>query len=133
MKIPYVALVLCVAGCAGNPPAASGSHPQSWADYRAEVASERDSGALTPPQAEAKVEAKYREVYGEDSTVEGAFAYRRELYAQAQAGNLPTPEAKALAKARLDEALVQSKADADVRQESDIPDLAQDHSPAEPE
>jgi len=63
--------------------------------------------------------------------MEGAFAYRRELYAQAQADNLPTAEAKALAKTRLDEALVQSKADA--HEESDIPDLAQDRSSAEPE
>jgi hypothetical protein len=123
--------VLSLAGCAGNPPAAPGSHSQSWADYRAQVASERDSGALTPLQAEAKIEARFRELNGQDSTMEGAFAYRRELYAQAQADNLPTAEAKALAKTRLDEALVQSKADA--HEESDIPDLAQDRSSAEPE
>ena len=133
MKIPYVMLSLCLVGCAGNPPAAPGSHSESWSAYRAQVASQRDSGALTPLQAENKIEVKYRELLGEDPTMEGAFAYRRELYVQAEAGNLPTAEAKALAKARLDEALVQREANANVRQDSDIPDLAQVPSPAEPE
>src|SRR5262245_2713556 len=104
MRIAYVVLLLlCLAGCATSPFSPPVSRSQSLADYRVQVASERDSGTLTPLQAEAKLEARCRELYGEDSGLDGAFAYRREIYAQAQAGNLPVTEAKALGKARLDE------------------------------
>ena len=135
MRIAYVMLGLCLAGCAANPPTTPGSRSSTWAHYRVQVASARDSGALTPLQAEDKLEMKYRELYGQDSTMAGAFAYRRELYAQTEAGNLPAAEAKALAKARLDEALVQQRADAAAaQQDRGIPDLAtQVPDPAEPE
>ena len=135
MRIPYVMLALLLAGCAANPSTGPGSRSSTWADYRAQVAGARDSGALTPLQAEDNLETKYRELYGEDATMEGAFAYRRELYTQAQTGNLPTSEAIVLAKARLDEVLVQQQTEARAaNQDSGIPDLAtQVPDPAEPE
>ena len=60
--------------------------------------------------------------------MEGAFAYRRELYVlQAQVENRGGQGAGESAS----QALVQREANANVRQDSDIPDLAQVPSPGE--
>ena len=117
MKLAYISLfALSLAACASNPAATTASSTTSWTAYRAELAQQRDHGDLTPLQAEDKLETRYRELYGRDPTVEGLFAYRRELYAQAQDGNLPMDEAKVLAKARMDEVLARREADADFHQ-----------------
>jgi hypothetical protein len=111
MKTAYASLiVLALAACASTPPSNAPDSRANWAAYRTELAQERDSGTLTPLQAEDKLEARYRELYGQDPTMEGAFAYRRELYAQADLGNVSMPEAKALAKARLDEVIARRDA-----------------------
>jgi len=93
--------VLLLAACASAPKPVSSS--EAWATYRDEVTRERDRGLLTAVQAEEKIQAKYRELYGPDPTMEGAFAYGRDLYAMAQAGKLPESEADAFANARIDE------------------------------
>lgn len=103
-------LVLGLTGCATAPESPSFSSFGTWAAYRDQVAQERDRGALSVLQAQEKVEAKYREIYGPDPMMEGAFAYGKRLYAMAEAGRLQMDEADALANARIDEILARRAA-----------------------
>jgi len=97
--------VLSLAACASTGTSTSTTQKEGWTEYQAEVMQERDRGELTPLQAEDSMEARYRELYGLDPEMEGAFAYSRELYAQAAVGRLSLSEAEALAKAHEDETL----------------------------
>ena len=103
-------LALGLAACATTGTSSSTAQHEGWIDYRAEVTQERDRGALTATQAENEIEAKYRELYGRDPTMEGVFAYAEEVYGQATAGTLSLAEADALVKAREDEILARRQA-----------------------
>jgi hypothetical protein len=102
-RLASATFALALAACASVPPSTSNSAAAQWSSYRSRVLQERDEGALTALQAEEKLRDKYRELYGPDPTMEGAFAYERDLYAAADAGKLPMAEAHALADARIDE------------------------------
>lgn len=113
---------LSLAACANTGTAACVSTPtptsslsaeqQGWIEYEAKVAQERDRGELTPLQAEDSIEDKYRELYGRDPEMEGAFAYSKELYAQAAMGGLALSDAEALATAHENETLARREAEA---------------------
>lgn len=102
--------ILGLAGCASSPSSTTTSGPEAWSAYRNQVEQERDGGTLTPLQAEAKLEARYSEIYGPDPMMEAAFAYGKRLYTMAAAGRLPIEEADALADARIDEILARREA-----------------------
>jgi hypothetical protein len=104
-KLGCATFVLALAACASVPPSTSSSAATQWSAYRSRVLQERDQGALTAVQAEENMRSKHRELYGPDPTMEGAFAYERDLYAAANGGKLPIAEAEALANARIDEIL----------------------------
>jgi len=105
-----VLIVLTLTACASTPSSTSTSRSQDWSVYRNQVMEERDRGALTPVDAEEKIAAKYREIYGPDPMMEGVFAYGKRLYAMADAGALSIGEADALASARMDEILARDAA-----------------------
>jgi hypothetical protein len=112
MRITYAVTLAAIslAACANNPASTTTGRANGWTAYRAEVVQARDRGELTPLQAEDRIAMKYRELYGRDPSMEGAFAYSKELYVQSQAGNIPMDEADALAKARIDEILARREA-----------------------
>jgi len=111
MKSLCVAVaVLGLTGCAIAPESTTTTSSGTWAAYRDQVAQERDRGALSALQAEEEVEAKYREIYGPDPMMEGAFAYGKRLYAGAEAGRIHMDEADVLANARIDEILARRAA-----------------------
>ncbi|PWT76206.1 MAG: hypothetical protein C5B46_01525 [Proteobacteria bacterium] len=111
-----VGLLFILTACA-SAPHQQASNPQSWHAYRMQVQAQRDSGALTPQQSQRKLEDRYRELYGDDPLMDGAFAYGEHLYASAQAGDLPVSEAEALADARLDEIEARREAQAQFHNE----------------
>ena len=115
MKITHVVplLAISLAACASNPASTETERANSWTAYRAELSQARDRGELTPLQAVDRIAVKYRELYGRDPAMEGAFAYGKELYVQSEAGNIPMNEADALAKARIDEILARREARAE--------------------
>jgi hypothetical protein len=76
-----------------------------WSAYRAHILGDRDRGKLSPVEAQERIEARYRDIYGIDPTMEGAFAYGIKLYEAADAGDLSMDEADTLARARIDYAL----------------------------
>ena len=76
-----------------------------WSAYRSQILDARDQGKLSAVEAQERIEQKYREIYGFDPSMEGAFAYGMKLYEAADAGDLSQTEADTLAQARIDDAL----------------------------
>jgi hypothetical protein len=66
---------------------------------------ERHAGGSTPVEAQEKIETRYRDIFGIDPVMEGAFAYGLKLYEAADAGDLGLDEADRLAQMHIDEAL----------------------------
>jgi hypothetical protein len=111
MRNAYIGLVaLSLTACASSGISPSAQHLESWTDYRAAVMQQRDTNALTTLQAQEKIQTKYREMYGRDPSMEGAFAYGTTLYRYADAGALPVAEADALVLAHEDEIFARRRA-----------------------
>jgi hypothetical protein len=111
MRNAYIGLVaLSLSACASSGISPSPQHQQSWTEYRVAVLEQRDNGALTTLQAQEKIATRYREMYGPDPSMEGAFAYGTTLYRFADAGALPVAEADALVLAHEDEIFARRKA-----------------------
>ena len=127
MRAPatFIAL-LALTGCANTPPGSAQTKSEEWAAYRRETMQERDQGKLSPVEAEAHEEIRFRELFGPDPVMEGAFAYSDELLRAAEAGQLPIIEAEALAQARQDEILARRD------QELKFHDWMESRFPSEP-
>lgn len=93
------------AACATRGPSVASPEAAEWTAYRSQILAERDQGKLSPVQAQLRIEDKYRELYGLDPAMEGAFAYGMKLYEAADVGDLTQNDADALAQARIDDAL----------------------------
>ena len=104
-KLCSLAILTGLVACASTGPSHSAREPSDWSAYRAQILEERDRGKLSPVEAEVRIEARYRDIYGIDPTMEGAFAYGLKLYEEADAGDLSMNEADRLAQARIDDAL----------------------------
>ena len=94
-------LLLAVAGCASAPSSTGPLLEQQWSAYQASIRQQRDAGTMSAVRAEDAMRQKYRELFGPDPVMEGAFAYGRYLYASADAGGLPISQADILAQARV--------------------------------
>jgi hypothetical protein len=94
-------LFLVVAGCASVPSSTAPSVEQQWSAYQASIREQRDAGVMNAVGAEDAMSQKYRELFGPDPVMEGAFAYGRYLYASADAGSLPVRQADIFASARV--------------------------------
>lgn len=75
----------------------------SWHKLHSEIIAERDAGKLTPLQAQLDLWSKYREMFGEDPTMNGFFAYSVKLMSSVEAGKLSLEDAQALIDARENE------------------------------
>lgn len=75
----------------------------SWDKLHSEIIAERDAGKLTPLQAQLDLWSKYREMFGEDPTMNGFFAYSVKLMSSVEAGKLSLADAQALIDARENE------------------------------
>jgi len=94
-----------LSACATRGPSLLGPEAVEWSAYRNQVLDARDEGKLSAVEAQERIEEKYREIYGLDPSMEGAFAYGMKLYEAADAGDLSQQEADTLARARIDDAL----------------------------
>src|SRR5262245_29871459 len=94
-----------VAACATRGPPVASPEAAEWSGYRSQILAARDQGKLSPVQAQQRIEDKYRELYGLDPAMEGAFAYGMKLYEAADVGDLTENDADALAQGRIDDAL----------------------------
>ena len=75
----------------------------SWDKLHSEIIAQRDAGKLTPLQAQLDLWSKYREMFGEDPTMNGFFAYSVKLMSSVEAGKLSLEDAQALIDARENE------------------------------
>lgn len=75
----------------------------SWDKLHSEIIAQRDAGTLTPLQAQLDLWSKYREMFGEDATMNGFYAYSVKLMSSVEAGKLSLEDAQALIDARENE------------------------------
>lgn len=75
----------------------------SWDKFHSETITLRDAGKLTPLQAQLDLWSKYREMFGEDATMNGFYAYSVKLMSSVEAGKLSLEDAQALIDARENE------------------------------
>jgi hypothetical protein len=111
-KVYVAAVAVALAGCASVAPSDATRVSPEWSAYRAQVLNERDHGKLGALAAQEKIEERYREIYGIDPTMEGAFAFGTKLYEEADVGDIPMDEADRLARARIDDALAHRESSA---------------------
>jgi uncharacterized protein YceK len=101
-RIKLLALMIfaVLSGCASMHQASTST---SWEKFQSETIAQRDAGKLTPVQAQLDLWSKYRELFGEDATMNGFFAYSVKLMTSVEAGKLSLEDAQALIDARQSE------------------------------
>ena len=104
-KLSCLAIFTGLMACASTVPSHSTRELSDWSAYRAQVLEERDRGQLNPVEAQERIKTRYRDIYGIDPNMEGAFAYGLKLYEAADVGDLSMNEADRLAQERIDDAL----------------------------
>jgi len=72
----------------------------SWDKFHSEIIAQRNEGTLSPLQAQLDLWSKYREMFGEDATMNGFYAYSVKLMSSVEAGKLSLEDAQALIDAR---------------------------------
>lgn len=103
MKSPRILVMLSFAllsACAAMHEAPTSA---SWAKLHSEIIAQRDAGTLTPLQAQLDLWSKYREMFGEDATMNGFYAYSVKLMSSVEAGKLSLEDAQARIDARENE------------------------------
>jgi hypothetical protein len=87
----------------------------SWEKFHSETIAQRDAGKLSPLQAQLDLWSKYRELFGEDSTMNGFYAYSVKLMSAVEAGKISLDEAQTLIDVREHEISSRKIADAERR------------------
>ena len=93
IKLLALMILAVMSGCASMHQASTSA---SWEKFHSEIIAQRDAGKLSPLQAQIDLWSKYREMYGEDATMNGFYAYSVKLMSAVEAGRLPMDEAQAL-------------------------------------
>jgi uncharacterized protein YceK len=98
-RIKLLALIILavLAGCASMHQSSTSA---SWERFHSEIIAQRDAGKLTPLQAQLDLWSKYRELFGEDPTMNGFYAYSVKLMSSVEAGKMSLEDAQALIDAR---------------------------------
>ena len=91
--LSFVLLSAC-AGMYQTPPNAS------FEKFRSGIIAQRNDGKISPLQAQLDLWSKYREMFGEDATMNGFYAYSVKLMSAVETGKLSLDEAQALIDAR---------------------------------
>ena len=100
LRIVVMLSFALLSACAGMQEAPTSA---SWAKLHSEIIAQRDAGTLTPLQAQLDLWSKYREMFGEDATMNGFYAYSVKLMSSVEAGKLSLEDAQALIDARENE------------------------------
>ncbi|HEX4985839.1 MAG TPA: hypothetical protein VFV71_07170 [Burkholderiales bacterium] len=117
-RIKLLALVVfaVMSGCASM---SQSSANATWDKFHSETMAQRDAGKLTPLQAQLDLWSKYRELFGEDATMNGFYAYSVKLMSSVEAGKIPLDEAQAMIDAREREINARKIAEAERRKAYD--------------
>jgi hypothetical protein len=94
-------ICIVIAACALSACMAPGTRSDAqWDAYRAQVAEEETVGKLSPSQAQERLHNGWVNIYGNDPTMAGFFAYSETLLRSAEQGRISMTEAKGLVKQR---------------------------------
>lgn len=102
-------LAFALLGACANGPQRSTS--ATFEKFQSETIAQRNAGKLTPSQAQLDIWSKYRELFGEDATMNGFYAYSVKLMSSVEQGKIPLDEAQSLVDAREREIQVRKMAD----------------------
>ena len=92
--------ILIVASLCGCASAQHGRQDTTWGKFQSEIIAQRNEGKISPSQAQLDLWSKYRELFGEDATMNGFYAYSVKLMSSVEAGKLSLDEAQVLVDAR---------------------------------
>ena len=101
--------MMFVFGCASAPTAQRNA---AWQTFHNETIAQRDAGKLTALQAQSELWSTYREMFGEDTMMNGFYAYSVKLMAAVDSGKLSLDEAQTLIDAREHEISSHKRAEA---------------------
>ena len=93
MRFLIFLAMMSVFGCASAP---NGHRDSAWQTFHNETIAQRDAGKLTALQAQLDLWSKYREMFGEDPTMNGFYASSVKLMSAVEAGKLSLNEAQAI-------------------------------------
>ena len=99
-SVRLLVTLMLLSACAGMHQSSTSA---SWDKLHSEIIAQRDAGNLTPLQAQLDLWSKYREMFGEDATMNGFYAYSVKLMSSVEAGKLSLEDAQALIDARENE------------------------------
>lgn len=96
--------------------ACSGLHQErtntSFRTFQTELIAQRDAGNISPLQAQLDLWSKYREIFGEDATMNGFYSFSVKLMSAVEAGKIPLEEAQMLIDERENEISSRKSAEA---------------------
>lgn len=96
-KLLALMFLAVLSGCASMQQSSTSA---SWYKFHSEIIAQRDAGRLTSLQAQLDLWSEYREMFGEDATMNGFYAYSVKLMSSVEAGKLSLEDAQALIDAR---------------------------------
>src|SRR5579885_395458 len=97
LKVIAVLAFVSLSACAGGPHRSTST---AFDKFQTEIIAQRDQGKISPLQAQLELWSKYRELYGEDPTANGFYAFSVKILSAAEAGKLSQAEALAIVEER---------------------------------
>lgn len=97
LKMIAVLAFISLSACANGPQRSSSA---AFEQFQSETRAQRDSGKLTPVQAQVDLWSKYRELFGEDATMNGFYAFSVKLMSSVEAGKISLDDAQSIIDAR---------------------------------
>ena len=108
LKMFAVLTFVSLSACANGPQRSTSA---SFEQFQSEIKAQRDSGKITPVQAQVDLWSKYRDLFGEDATMNGFYAFSVKLMGSVEAGKMTLQDAQALIDAREREITVRRMAE----------------------
>jgi hypothetical protein len=97
LKMIAVLAFVSLSACASGPQRSTSA---TFEQFQSEIKAQRDSGKITPVQAQVDLWSKYRELFGEDATMNGFYAFSVKLMGSVEAGKIAPEDAQAMIDAR---------------------------------
>ena len=91
LKMIAVLAFVSLSACANGPRHSSSA---TFEKFQSDIKAQRDSGKITLVQAQVDLWSKYREMFGEDPTMNGFYAFSVKIASAADSGNLSQDEAR---------------------------------------
>lgn len=91
LKMIAVLAFVSLGACANGP---QHSTSATFEKFQSDIKAQRDSGKITLVQAQVDLWSKYRELFGEDPTMNGFYAFSVKIASAADSGKLSQDDAR---------------------------------------